>query len=81
MKASASGLIGAMLVGWVGMPHVTFPQAGDRGCLASGRVWGLEQGDDRAEGQRDVPFALGLVRMRALHHRPRRMIFSRILPS
>ena len=25
MKASASGLIGAMLVGWVGMPHVTFP--------------------------------------------------------
>ncbi len=26
MKASASGLIGAMLVGWVGMPHVSFPQ-------------------------------------------------------
>ena len=25
MKASASGLIGAMLVGWVGMPHVAFP--------------------------------------------------------
>jgi hypothetical protein len=26
MKASASGLIGAMLVGWVGMPHVAFPK-------------------------------------------------------
>jgi hypothetical protein len=26
MKASASGLIGAMLVGWVGMPHVNFPK-------------------------------------------------------
>jgi hypothetical protein len=25
MKASASGLIGAMLVGWVGIPHVAFP--------------------------------------------------------
>ena len=26
MKVSASGLIGAMLVGWVGMPHVAFPK-------------------------------------------------------
>ena len=25
MKSSTSGLIGAMLVGWVGMPHVAFP--------------------------------------------------------
>lgn len=25
MKASAPGLIGAMLVGWIGMPHVAFP--------------------------------------------------------